>query len=1011
MATQAPKTPKPATRPATPATKEPFFPKKSSDNVFVKPSSPAPQHKNLSSGVVDLSSDSFSPNQSIKDEIEANGNEGLDVLVQIKGVTSEGKIRVRADRDKNYDSIGQGSMPWLNPWSQQLGGLYINFSIKNNEIQKGFAALKPRDGDKNDWLTALKKQSNLLGGLGLKIETLPTPINKLENGKLILGVENMKVEIAGYLDTQFSFSLENNENPKIEANAELAIAGLVKGKLQLDNTQESLTGEASLDIDYKSFSGSARVVYKPDGTIEIGGKAAYSSDKLSGEIEFIATDLESANRFAKDAISAAGGLANVQNIKAPPPVPAPKTNSKKRALAATGLLSFNLTDWFASSVNVIVDGKGNLTVVGKITPPAEIELFKQRDWEKELISFEAKAYYGIPIVGNLNLFANISLAAIAKLGPAKIYQIEILGTYSTDPEVQKNIQISGSINISAYAGLRLRAEGGAGIEIADHDLKFGIGVNADIGVKAYADARPTIGYREPGVFYISGTLEMVAQPMLGLGGDFFIKLDSPWWSPAPDKTWKWPLFSKEWPLTDPIGLSATVKDYVLGSGKMPEIELKKPEFDPSKFMTNMVDDNLPTKSGKSANAQGSFKEDGSIAKSDISSKKNSGEKQAMDKNKKDSKKLNRGQSAASSATGNKNQSELLAIKTALDNLKSKEPYSKAEIDKSLKDLKNKFTKSTFTLQAQGDKWLIKSNPIDKKSKPGDITLKMKDKTEKNSVTNENRIDKRSENQRNSDLNSALNEADSLLNDSDIEIDLKLINEKITAIKKRHNIAKLQLILDMDSIESIIVHIHGENSPASDKPKHTLRKGKKISEKDLAMDRPKFRSETKKELRTIHIDQGGSSSIFQNKTGKFKSSKKWHRRHVVSWGDIYRHYIEVFQGKEIAEAIKIFKSENIDVGSKREPVIKAIKKLARDAFNDVDSLFIGIGTENSSLQDALDDAHPDFLDKKGKISEEKINEKVKKFIEAHAIGGYSFKLTTKLGVIDWEVTYIKESEEK
>src|SRR5262249_24682480 len=252
------------------------------------------------------------------------------------------------------------------------------------------------------------------------------------------------------------------------------------------------------------------------------------------------------------------GLENVQAAAPPEPVPAPKPGKKSRALAATGQLAFNLTNWFAGTVHVVVDGEGKITVIGKIAPPAEIELFKQRDWDKELIKFEAKAYYGIPVVGDLNLFANISLHAIAMLGPAKICNIEVLGTYSTDPEIQKNIQISGSINISAYAGLRLRAEGGAGIEILSHDLQFGIGLNAEVGVKAYAEARPTIGFRDPGEFYISGTLEMIAQPMLGLGGDFFIELETPWWSLLTDHKWTWPLFSKEWPLTDPIGLNASV---------------------------------------------------------------------------------------------------------------------------------------------------------------------------------------------------------------------------------------------------------------------------------------------------------------------------------------------------------------------------------------------------------------------------------------------------------------------
>ena len=121
-------------------------------------------------------------------------------------------------------------------------------------------------------------------------------------------------------------------------------------------------------------------------------------------------------------------------------------------------------------------------------------------------------------------------------------------------------------------------------------------MNADVGVNAYAEARPTIGFREPAEFYISGTLEMIAQPMLGLNGDFFIELETPWWSPLSDDKWVWPLFSKEWPLSDPIGISASIKDYVLGSGKIPEVKMKIPEFDPSKFMTSMVDRTLPEKS-------------------------------------------------------------------------------------------------------------------------------------------------------------------------------------------------------------------------------------------------------------------------------------------------------------------------------------------------------------------------------------------------------------------------------
>jgi len=678
-------------------------------SAIQKAAAPAGSLLVTSSEVVDVSGTVFSPSEKVKEEIAGQGSKGLAVRVAAKGIAGEGQIKVRVDRSKNYDSLKKGSMPVLNPWAQQLGGLFVNFDIINGEIKNGYASLKPAGGPKKDWLQAIKNNTDLLGGAGLKMNSLPETINTFENGKLTLGVTNVAVEIGGFLQAEFSIALENLNTPKIAAQAQVSVQGMAKGELKLDNAQGKLAGELALAITLKAFSGSANVKYNPDGTVDIGGKGAYNANKLSGEVQFVATDLEAANKFAKNAIAAAGGKENAQTAGPPAPVPLPATGKKTRALAATGQLAFNLTTWFAGSVFVVVDGKGDITVIGKIAPPAEIELFKQRDWDKELIKFEAKAYYGIPVVGNLNLFANISLHALAKLGPAKIYNIEILGTYSTDPDIQKSIQISASLNISAYAGLRLRAEGGAGVEILEHDLKFGIGLNADIGVKAYADARPTIGYRDPGEFYVSGVLEMVAQPMLGLGGDFFIQLETPWWSPLSDDKWTWPLFSKEWPLSDPIGLSATVKDYVLGSGKVPEVELKKPEFDPSKFMTSMVDKTLPEKTGGAAPGQGTFKEDGSVPKPTIPPKKpapkTAGPKPAAKKGAPPK----GGKSAAPDpkAPNEKASAKLLKdAATKLQQLKSQAPFTRVALNQALTKLKAQVSGADFEVKAQGTNWLV-----------------------------------------------------------------------------------------------------------------------------------------------------------------------------------------------------------------------------------------------------------------------------------------------------------------
>ncbi len=252
-------------------------------------------------------------------------------------------------------------------------------------------------------------------------------------------------------------------------------------------------------------------------------------------------------------------------------------------------------------------------------------------------------------------------------------------------------------------------EGRAGIEILDHDPKFGVGLQADIGVKAYADARPTIGYRDPGEFYISGTLEMVAQPMLGLGGDFFIEIDTPWWSPLSDDRWTWPLFSKEWPLTDPIGLSATVKDYVLGSGAVPEIEFKKPEFDPSKFMTNMVDDKLPNKSGKGGDGKGAFKEDGSVKKPVIEPKKNKPKVQPVTKGGKKGGGANAGKSGkpdADAAKGAANSKHLQLAAKKLNALKGKGPLARSDLDQELATIKTQVGGINIVVTEKGTKWLV-----------------------------------------------------------------------------------------------------------------------------------------------------------------------------------------------------------------------------------------------------------------------------------------------------------------
>jgi Domain of unknown function (DUF4157) len=666
--------------------------------------------KPKSSQVVDISKGSFSPSEIVKKEIEdAKHNGGLDVRIKAGVFAEEGIIRV-IKQGETYDSKSPAYLALTNTWLQKMPGLFLRIEVKNNVVS-GFVSVKTGKSDIANWLQSIKKAEAEIG-MGFHFKGLPLQnniVNKLEGGTLSLSFKEFAISIGGFFDLNLNLEMANMSIPVFAGSAIMKLKG-AEGTVNVDNkNQGKLGGSGSLAITgFKGFSGLLEVKYDAaTGLVDIHGKAEYSGDKLSGSIDLVSTDFATANSFAKDAIKAAGGVENAQNAAPPAVVPAPTTG--KRGIAGVGQLQFHLTEWFTGTVNVIVDAEGHITVIGKIAPPAEITLFKQKDWDNELFKFEAKAYYGIPVVGNLNLFANISLHAIAKLGPAKIYNIEIIGTYSTDPTVQKNIQIAGSINISGYAGLRLRAEGGAGIEIASHDLKFGVSVQADVGVQAYADARPTIGWREPGEFYISGTLDLIAQPVLGLGGDFFIALETPWWSPLSDHRWTWPLFAKQWPLTDPIGLSAELKNYVLGSGNVPEITFKKPEFDPSKFMTNMVDDNLPDKKGDGGSGSGSFKEDGSVTKPPLPDKK----KPKADKAEAGKEKPKKGVPPSKQGKDKKEKKAdpetVKLFEAAGAKLKGvKEPITRIDLQKKLNEIENSTKGIKFTIQQEASKWVVSS---------------------------------------------------------------------------------------------------------------------------------------------------------------------------------------------------------------------------------------------------------------------------------------------------------------
>lgn len=556
----------------------------------------------------------FKPPASIAEFLDARKTSTVNTRF---GNLAQGPIEVRTAAKGKY-RIRKQPIPLSHPAFARVaeftGGLTpaLVISVSGNKLEGKVGLAKGKNTE--DLAHHIQKTPDLLGLAGFSIGQLPTPINKLEGGSMHFGLNGVKIKLGSAFSGTFNFVLVDAA-VSFDGNVAIVVGGLANGNLELKRANDGLiTGKVAIAVKLsKNLSGTVDVAW--DGTAITGlGKVGYTGEKFSGEVTLQMMEKNQAMRLA-EAKQAPEGTA---------PKPAAAAEKKPANIAyvvfGEGDLAFSFTEWLSGTAHVIIDPKGNLTVIGKITPQKEFILFEQKDYVKQLFKLEARASYGIPVVGSIGIFGNASMDLFAKLGPAKFYNIVVDGTYSTDPKVAKNFTIRGSLNISAAAGARLRAEVGAVLTILAHDIKAGAGVNGIAGVKAYAEATPIIGYREKaaegqdkkGEWFIRGDLEVAAQPFIGLSGDLFVEIDAPWWSPVPDKKWTWPMFNKEWPLDCTMGMLVSV-DYVFGSGQWPKFDFKPVSFDSSKFMSNLYEDKAKSGPGKELQQKGKWGEKNSAA--------------------------------------------------------------------------------------------------------------------------------------------------------------------------------------------------------------------------------------------------------------------------------------------------------------------------------------------------------------------------------------------------------------
>ena len=541
------------------------------------------------------------------------------IKIKKKGRPKEGekqKFELKSTRKNNYLDV-QG-MTFLNPLRDKgLVPILVLRSFGDEQATSGFLSIRKGEEaftkDIAQIIKSINETKESMGFLGLSDINLPEGLeNSYVNGGLNFKANNIAVGVDGYIEATGSIGITNSALT-FDVTANVEVAGLAQGEFNLKRGPEGkLSGKATIAADIANVNASLTIEYDK-GAVLIQGTGKIQSEKFSGSVTLLVTDSAKAKEMRNSALG-------VETAGDAQPAPAGDakavTKSKEnQVLSGWGEVTATITPWLEGTAKVGIDEKGHITIVGEIVVPDEIELMEQRGKKVDIFNVELRAGYGIPLVGQVFLFAGIGMFVNAGFGPLVLKNVGFTGTYSTDPDVLQQFSITGTLGINAFAILGLEAEAGVGVTILGHDVKAGVNVTAAAGIKAYAEATPTFEYKEQkgpaggkvGESRLKGHFEAAAQLFLQLSGALFYELDSPWWSPAPDGREEYPLGEVQYPIGDSMGIGADM-DWLVGSNEVPELKFSPVEFDPDKFTADVMADPPPKKRGKSdANPEGKWK--------------------------------------------------------------------------------------------------------------------------------------------------------------------------------------------------------------------------------------------------------------------------------------------------------------------------------------------------------------------------------------------------------------------
>ncbi|MBI4539753.1 MAG: DUF4157 domain-containing protein [Gemmatimonadetes bacterium] len=438
------------------------------------------------------------------------------------------------------------------------------------------------------------------------------------SGSLTVGADEITVPGLPLKDSSLTITL-TGESLSVSGHAttEDSIPGLSEGRLSVayDNQRQSFAIAIAAELDVPGLQRSAFTIEKDEaGNWKGAGDVAASFAGGSGSLHVEHENFQL--RSAEGTVGySRGPLAGNLTVRLRPPEGAQPGDL---AISGEGDLTVRIAPWLTGSGHAILYPDGNVDLSGTLTFPDQVELFKERKFERTLFQFDQEfPLWGItiPLVGSIGLIADIhaKIGARTKFGPAVLRDIVVEGTYSTrgekppeaggeaatgtgEPETapEPSFAVSGEFFLPAGAELVIIVGGGVGLAALIAELTGGIDLVGTAGAYATLSVRPRFQYQD-GKYSFKGVADLQAAAVATLGVNAYaaVEVGIGWLS---KEVWRkdWNLASFTWDPGLSLGMQATL-DYTLGEPFSPNLEFKPVEIDAKQLVKSaMPESGQPT---------------------------------------------------------------------------------------------------------------------------------------------------------------------------------------------------------------------------------------------------------------------------------------------------------------------------------------------------------------------------------------------------------------------------------